>query len=127
MLPYNAVHSIQQTEQIPNDPPRMGAKNNHPSTPLMQVFEQTTDESLNNEARYILLRLAEDTSEKKLSEAVTNTNLIQLLFTTFTQFEKRFHHGELGKTAQFCLCYMDKYGLFFNFKEQLNRTTSIYT
>ena len=38
VLPYNAVHSIQQTEQIPNDPPRMGAKrtttNNHPSTPL---------------------------------------------------------------------------------------------
>ena len=38
VLPYNAVHSIQQTKQIPNDPPRMGAKStttsNHPSTPL---------------------------------------------------------------------------------------------
>ena len=37
VLPYNAVHSIQQTKQIPNDPPRMGAKStttsNHPSTP----------------------------------------------------------------------------------------------
>ena len=37
VLPYSAVHSIQQTEQIPNDPPRMGAKStttsNHPSTP----------------------------------------------------------------------------------------------
>ena len=36
VLPYNAVHSIQQTKQIPNDPPRMGAKStttsNHPST-----------------------------------------------------------------------------------------------
>ena len=36
-LPYNAKHSIQQTEQIPNDPPRMGTKStttsNHPSTP----------------------------------------------------------------------------------------------
>ena len=35
--PYNAVHNIQQTEQIPNDTPRMGAEstttNNHPSTP----------------------------------------------------------------------------------------------
>ena len=35
VLPYNAVHSIQQTKQIPNDPPRMGAKStttsNHPS------------------------------------------------------------------------------------------------
>ena len=34
-MPYTAI--IQQTEQIPNDPPRMGAKsttnNNHPSTP----------------------------------------------------------------------------------------------
>ena len=34
---YNAVHSIQQTKQIPNDPPQMGAKStttsNHPSTP----------------------------------------------------------------------------------------------
>ena len=39
VLPYNAVHSIQQTEQIPNDPPRMGAKStttsNHPSTPVI--------------------------------------------------------------------------------------------
>ena len=26
VLPYNAVHNIQQTKQIPNDPPRMGAK-----------------------------------------------------------------------------------------------------
>ena len=26
VLPYNAVHSIQQTKQIPNDPPRTGAK-----------------------------------------------------------------------------------------------------
>ena len=37
VLPYNAVHSFQQTEQIPNDPPQMGAKStttsNHPSTP----------------------------------------------------------------------------------------------
>ena len=37
VLPYNDVHSIQQTKQIPNDPPRMGAKStttsNHPSTP----------------------------------------------------------------------------------------------
>ena len=39
VLPYNAVHSIQQTEQIPNDPPQMGAKStttsNHPSTPTL--------------------------------------------------------------------------------------------
>ena len=38
VLPYNAVHNIQQTEQIPNDPPQVGAKgtitSNHPSTPL---------------------------------------------------------------------------------------------
>ena len=38
VLSYNAVHSIRQTEQIPNDPPQMGAKStttsNHPSTPL---------------------------------------------------------------------------------------------
>ena len=37
VLPYNAVYSIQQTEQILNDPPRMGAKStttsNHPSSP----------------------------------------------------------------------------------------------
>ena len=37
VLLYKAVHSIQQTEQIPNDPLRMGAKNtttsNYPSTP----------------------------------------------------------------------------------------------
>ena len=41
VLPYNAVHSIQQTKQIPNDPPRMGAKStttsNHPSTPVVVV------------------------------------------------------------------------------------------
>ena len=45
MLPYNAVHSIQQTEQIPNDPPQMGAKStttsNHPSTPC--VHKQAND------------------------------------------------------------------------------------
>ena len=39
MLPYNAVHSIQQTKQIPNDPLRMGTKStttsNHPSTPVL--------------------------------------------------------------------------------------------
>ena len=37
VIPYNAVHNIQQTDQIPNDPPKMGAKStttsNHPSTP----------------------------------------------------------------------------------------------
>ena len=37
VLPYNAAHIIQQTKQIPNDPPRMGAKStttsNHPGTP----------------------------------------------------------------------------------------------
>ena len=37
VLPYNAEHSIQQTVQITNDPPQMGAKStttsNHPSTP----------------------------------------------------------------------------------------------
>ena len=37
MISFNAEHSIQQTDQIPNDPPRMGAKStttsNHPSTP----------------------------------------------------------------------------------------------
>ena len=37
VLPYNAVYSIQQTGQIPNDPPQKGAKStttsNHPSTP----------------------------------------------------------------------------------------------
>ena len=44
VLPYNAVHSIQQTEQIPNDPPQMGAKStttsNHPSTPVGEVFRR---------------------------------------------------------------------------------------
>ena len=38
MLRYNAVHSIKQTKQIPNDTPRMGAKStttsNHPSIPI---------------------------------------------------------------------------------------------
>ena len=38
VLPYNAEHSIQQTKQIPDDPPRMGTKStttsNHPSTPM---------------------------------------------------------------------------------------------
>ena len=33
---------------------------------LMQVFEQTTDENLNDEARYILLRLAEDPCQEKI-------------------------------------------------------------
>ena len=41
VLLYNAVHSIQQTKQVPNDPPRMGAKStttsNHPSTPVYQI------------------------------------------------------------------------------------------
>ena len=41
VLPYNAVHSIQQTEQIPNDPPRMGAKStttsSHPSAPNIKL------------------------------------------------------------------------------------------
>ena len=41
VLPYNAVHSIQQTEQIPNAPPRMGARSittsSYPSTPVKAV------------------------------------------------------------------------------------------
>ena len=45
VLPYTAVHSIQQTKQIPNDPPQMGAKStttsNHPSTPGRPVFYYT--------------------------------------------------------------------------------------
>ena len=40
VLPYNAVNSIQQTGQIPNDPPQMGTKStttsNHPSTPALK-------------------------------------------------------------------------------------------
>ena len=47
VLPYNAVHSIQQTGQIPNDPPQMGAKStttsNHPSTPVWGVFRRRAD------------------------------------------------------------------------------------
>ena len=46
MLPYNAEHSIQQTEQIHDDPPRMGAKStttrNHPSTPIDVILEYQT-------------------------------------------------------------------------------------
>ena len=37
---YNTVHSIQQTEQIPNDPLRMGSKStttsNYPGTPIQR-------------------------------------------------------------------------------------------
>ena len=40
VLPYHA-YNMQQTEQIPNDPPRIGAKStttsNHPSTPAFLV------------------------------------------------------------------------------------------
>ena len=53
VLPYNAVHSIQQAEQIPNDPPRMGAKStttgNHPSSPAaprtvrVKIFKKAVD------------------------------------------------------------------------------------
>ena len=47
---YSAVHNIQQTEQIPNDPPRMEAKStttrNHPSTPsklgIKLIINKTT-------------------------------------------------------------------------------------
>ena len=45
VLPYNAIHSIQQTKQIPNDPHRMGAKStttsNHPSIPLWQQKQRS--------------------------------------------------------------------------------------
>ena len=47
VLPYNAVHSIQQTKQIPNDPPRMGAKStttsNHPSTPEKNLYDERSN------------------------------------------------------------------------------------
>ena len=36
VLPYNAVHSIQQTKQIPDDPPQMRAK----STILLAIIPQ---------------------------------------------------------------------------------------
>ena len=49
VLPYNAVHSIQQTEQIPNDPPQMGAKStttsNHPSTPAARDAGDATGDA----------------------------------------------------------------------------------
>ena len=50
VLPYNAVHSIQQTEQISNDPPQMGAKStttsNHPSTPSLHQVPETPDNTI---------------------------------------------------------------------------------
>ena len=55
VLPYNAVHNIQQTERIPNDPPQMGAKgtttSNHPSTPPLDLFEPGSTRSLRIKSR----------------------------------------------------------------------------
>ena len=67
VLPYNAIHSIQQTEQIPNDPPQMGAKStttsNQPSTPIKA--KTLKDTMLQNAALYIRNENRHDSKKDK--------------------------------------------------------------
>ena len=46
VLPFNAVHDIQQTKQIPNDPPRMGAKSTSTSNLLENVHKVLATQGL---------------------------------------------------------------------------------
>ena len=72
VLPYNAVHSIQQTKQIPNDPPQMGAKStttsNHPSTP----------EKVNKERDIELINTKSLLKEQLENAAIQNNKLQDL-------------------------------------------------
>ena len=80
MLPYNAVHSIQQTEQIPNDPPQIGAKStttsNHPSTPDAVVVDMVLIDAGKKIMMYVrswesCVALIED---RQFMERVSTTN-----------------------------------------------------
>ena len=94
VLPYNAVHSIQQTEQIPNDPPQMGAKStttsNHPSTPRLVITSKSTklkmhaSKDLDSEDDSGYIRLSSSSEDKYENEANENSSGGKsLIYVTF--------------------------------------------
>ena len=74
---------------------------------LLQSFESSETDSLDEEARAQLLCLSRDPSQERLSEALVNESC-QKLLSSMSCFRARVRHGELGKTAQFWLSYMDR-------------------
>eukprot|EP00745_Piridium_sociabile_P026705 TRINITY_DN42673_c0_g1_i18.p1 TRINITY_DN42673_c0_g1~~TRINITY_DN42673_c0_g1_i18.p1 ORF type:complete len:760 (+),score=189.88 TRINITY_DN42673_c0_g1_i18:236-2515(+) len=73
---------------------------------LLQAFE-TESEPFDNETRAILLTLAKDPSDEMLSMALQNDKCKELL-SRLSHFRERVRMGELGKTPQFWLTYMDR-------------------
>ena len=78
VLPYNAIHSIQQTEQIPKDHPQMGAK----STTKSKYYT----ESLSNadmKTTFKILDSLQHKGQKKLPKLDTDQAICDAFSTFF--------------------------------------------
>ncbi|KAK3735621.1 hypothetical protein QZH41_007397 [Actinostola sp. cb2023] len=81
---------------------------------LLDVFENQHEEELTEETKELLCRLADDPCEENLSNALSSESCAELLLH-YSEFKAKVCDGQLGKTAQFWLKYMEKVWLILRF------------
>ena len=74
---------------------------------LLQRFQASHGDMYDEETGNILHHLAEDISVEKLAEALNN-ECVATYISLYNAFKDGIRKGELGKTAQFWLQYMDR-------------------
>ena len=81
---------------------------------LYQRYEALYGALWNEDAKSILIRLAQQPCKETLDEALTNPNCKEGL-SNILQFKESIRRGEHGKTPQFWLMYMDRVWLILQF------------
>ena len=82
---------------------------------LLEAFEMSEADFLDDETRAVLLCLAKDPTEEKLAESLQNDSCRNLL-QRLSDFRTRVLQGHLGKTAQFWMRYVDRVWNILNFQ-----------
>ena len=81
---------------------------------LLRAFETSEGQIIGDETRGLLQRLSLIPSKENLSETLANNSCTRLLML-YNSFKEKVRKGEMGKTAQFWLDYMDKVWLVLMF------------
>lgn len=82
---------------------------------LLQLFESSRAVTLDEEGQGKMKRLSQNPSTETLSEVLANESCMNLL-TLYSEFKHNARRGEMGKTAQFWLMYMDRVWLVLHFQ-----------
>ena len=85
---------------------------------LLLKFESENSDCLGEEGKALLTRLAKEPSRDNLLLALQNDGCKKMM-SLLTDFEGKVRKGEMGKTAQFWMLYMDRVWLML----QLQRAT----